>query len=117
MKKPKVYIASPYRLGDKQFNVERQIAVFDILLTAGFVPFAPLLNHFVDIQFPHTEDEWLEYDFEWQDCCDCVLRLDGMSAGADAEVARHNANGKPVFYSLIDLYRAYNKPLDIDKIK
>ena len=107
MRRVKVYIASPYRLGDKQFNVDRQIAMFDKLMKLGFVPFAPLLNHYVDIQFQHTEEEWLEYDFEWMACCDCVLRLDGQSSGADEEVERHNQYGKPVFYSLEDLCRAY----------
>ena len=107
MKKIKVYIASPYRLGLKEENVLRQVDMFHELMSRGFVPFAPLLNHYVDIHFPHDEMEWLQYDFEWLDMCDCVLRLDGESSGADAEVFRHNAQGKPVFYNIDELCKAY----------
>jgi hypothetical protein len=35
--------------------------------------------------------------------CDACLRLGGASAGADAEVARFRAAGKPVFFALDDV--------------
>jgi hypothetical protein len=35
--------------------------------------------------------------------CDAILRLAGESAGADAEVARFAAAGKPVFRALDDI--------------
>ena len=35
--------------------------------------------------------------------CDACLRIGGPSAGADAEVARMRATGKPVFFSLSEL--------------
>lgn len=35
--------------------------------------------------------------------CDAVLRIDGPSAGADAEVARFTAAGKPVFRAIEDI--------------
>lgn len=107
MKKVKVYIASPYRLGDKDRNVKRQIDAFHELLKRGFSPFAPLLNHYVDQEYPHSEQEWLSYDFDWLDVCDCVLRLEGESAGADEEVSRHRLARKPVFFTINDLLKTY----------
>jgi hypothetical protein len=37
------------------------------------------------------------------DRCDAILRLHGESAGADAEVARFTAAGRPVFHALADI--------------
>jgi hypothetical protein len=46
MEKIKVYIASPYTLGDVAVNVKRQLDCADELMNAGFAPFAPLYSHF-----------------------------------------------------------------------
>lgn len=35
--------------------------------------------------------------------CDACLRIGGASAGADEEVARFRARGKPVFYALAEV--------------
>jgi hypothetical protein len=35
--------------------------------------------------------------------CDAILRLPGASAGADEEVARFAAAGKPVFHALDEI--------------
>ena len=99
----KIYIASPYTKGDKDRNTYVQILAADVLACYGFVPYAPLLNHFWHGYFPHDYDFWLRLDLEWLPMCDALLRLPGESEGADKEVARAIELHKPVFYSLIEL--------------
>jgi hypothetical protein len=99
----KIYIASPYRVGDVGQNVRAQMEVFDLLVTMGYVPFAPLLFHFQHIVFPLPEEVWLELDFEWVRACDAVLRLPGESRGADMEVEVAKVANIPVFTSIQDL--------------
>lgn len=103
MKKLKVYIASPYTIGDSAVNVKRQIDAFDELLTRGFIPFAPLMSHFQHMVYPRNYEEWMEWDFEWVEACDCLLRLSGESLGADREIEHAKKHGIPVFYSIDQL--------------
>ena len=58
--KIKVYIASPYSLGDKLNNVRNSLFVSNELINKGFVPIAPLLFHFQDMIFPQEYDKWLD---------------------------------------------------------
>ena len=99
----KVYIASPYTLGDVAVNVKRQLDVSDELMTLGFAPFAPLYSHFQHMAHPRPYTDWIKIDLEWVIVCDCVLRLDGESKGADGEVEFAKKLGKPVFYSIKEL--------------
>jgi len=106
-KRIKVYIASPYTLGDVAVNVKRQIDTYDILVTKGFYPFAPLFSHFQHMFHPRPYQDWLEQDEIWVNVCDCLLRLDGESSGADKEVQWAIKAGKPVFYSVEELITFY----------
>jgi len=99
----RVYIASPYTKGDTAANVRRSIDAFNQLIELGFVPFSPLLSHFIEMIHPMSWEKWLEWDFAWLDQCDYILRLAGESKGADMEVARAIGLGKPVFYSIDEL--------------
>lgn len=103
----KVYIASPYTLGDVAVNVKRQLDCVDELMNEGFAPFAPLYSHFQHMAHPRPYEDWIKVDLEWVGVCDCVLRLDGESSGADGEVKHAQGMGIPVFYSLEELYLAY----------
>ena len=94
----RVYIASPYTLGDVEANVAKAIDAATELLDAGFVPYCPLLCHFWHMQRPRPYETWMALDMAWLEVCDCVLRLPGESAGADREVARAAELGKPVYY-------------------
>ena len=109
MKKLKVYIASPYTIGDTAVNVRRQIDVADIIMDMGLLPFAPLMSHFHHIIHPRSYENWLEWDFEWLASCDFVLRLSGESKGADMEVAKAIELGIPVVYSIEELYKIINQ--------
>jgi hypothetical protein len=50
---------------------------------------------------PHKS--WMEVDLPWVKVCDAVLRLPGMSVGADIETAFAAENLIPVFHSIEDL--------------
>ena len=100
-----VYIASPYRIGDKLTNVRASLEIANILMDKGFIPYAPLLNHFQDEIFPRSEKDWLEFDLRWLYKCDALLRLHGESKGADEEVLSASHVGMPVFYSIEDLVK------------
>lgn len=106
--KIKVYIASPYSLGDKLNNVRNSLSVSNELINRGFVPIAPLLFHFQDMIFPQEYDKWLEICRVILTTADCILRLPGESFGANIEVQDGIKLGLPVFYSLEELYKHYN---------
>jgi hypothetical protein len=99
----KVYIASPYTIGDVAVNVKRQMDCADELMTLGYAPFIPLLTHFQHIAHPRKYQDWVELDLEWLLSCDCLLRLDGESIGADKEIDMAKIYKKPVYYSIEEL--------------
>lgn len=107
----KVYIASPYTLGDVAVNVKRQIDCADELMNIGFLPFAPLYSHFQHMIHPRPYEDWIQIDLEWVEVCDCVLRLEGESHGADGEVLYAKQLGKPVFKSIEKLKEHYKHVL------
>jgi|ERR1035441_10272014 hypothetical protein len=108
----KVYIASPYTIGDVAQNVKLQLDTVEQLLNIDniFLPFAPLYSHFQHMAHPRPYEDWVSIDLEWVKVCDCVLRLGGISRGADDEVEFAKSLGKPVFYSIPDLIDYYVIP-------
>ena len=76
-------------------------------MNLGFLPFVPLYSHFQHMMFPRPYEDWLKYDFEWVEACDCVLRLPGESKGGDLEVEHAEKNGIKVFYSVDELVSFY----------
>jgi hypothetical protein len=111
----KVYIASPYTNGDQALNVRISLEAADKLIEHGFAPYAPLLSHFQHMLFPKDYNTWLKLDLEWLRACDIVLRLPGVSKGADIEVEEAKKLGKYVWYSLDKLleYSEIRKPVPI----
>jgi len=105
----KVYIASPYSNGDKEQNVALQLMVFEYLANHGYAPYAPLWSHFQNLVYQRPWEDWMRLDKEWVKMCDCVLRLEGESRGADIEVALAKRKAKPVFYSERELINYYNR--------
>ncbi|OSZ74614.1 hypothetical protein [Hydrogenophaga sp. IBVHS1] len=115
---PTVFIASPYSKGDPVLNAHFQCKIFDQLLTEKRVlPVAPLWTHFQHIVYPRPYQDWIDYDQAMLRLYDCCLRLNAeinvngldykecVSSGADAEVATFERLGKPVFYSIQELYQ------------
>lgn len=99
----KVYIASPYTIGDQIDNVRTQMTTFDEILELGFTPFAPLLVAFQHLLSPKSWEIWMQYDLQWLEMCDVLLRLPGESAGADIEVAHALEKGIKIVYSIEEL--------------
>lgn len=115
MLKPIVYIASPYTRGDVAINTFFQCKVFNQLLDDKKVwPIAPLWSHFQHTVFPRKYEDWIEYDQALLRLYDACLRVnpdfpqwdykETQSSGADNEVKTFQELGKPVFYSIEDLY-------------
>ncbi len=118
--KKTVYIASPYTKGDVAVNTRFQCEIFDKLLTEGKVlPVAPLWSHFQHLLFPRPYGDWIAYDQAMLHMYDCCLRLAAVNAalnysqnastGADAEIETFKRFGKPVFYSIAELYEWTDK--------
>jgi hypothetical protein len=109
MKKIKVFISSPYTIGDVAVNVRKSIDAFIKLKENSFIPFSPIaMSHFIQMVKEIEYDSWLEWDFEWVKTCDCVLRLPGISNGADKEVEEAKKNNIPIFYSIEKLIEYYD---------
>ena len=101
----RVYIASPYSIGNKVENVRYSLEVADRLMDKGFVTYAPLLNHFQNEMFPRPEFDWLNFDISWLCVCDVLLRLPGRSRGAYNEVVVAKVKKIPVVYSIDELLK------------
>jgi len=83
MRMKRVYIASPYSIGDQAVNVRRQIDCAEELMNLDFVPYAPLLSHFQHLVHPRPIEDWYKFDNVWVRTCHYLLRLPGKSKGAD----------------------------------
>ena len=78
-------------------------------------PVAPLWSHFQHTIFPRVYEDWIAYDQAMLHLYDACLRLTAEhpatgyrqhdSTGADNEVKTFQSLGKPVFYSLEELYQ------------
>lgn len=93
----RVYIAGPYTNGDPALNVRRAITAAEEVVAAGHVPFVPHLDHLWHLVNPHDYEYWLRLDLAWLEACDCVIRLDGDSPGADLELQAATQKGKAIY--------------------
>lgn len=112
----RVYIASPYEGARrwskvpligwwiKRKRVLHSLDVADDLFAMGLTPLPPLLSHFwakYGRARKRKWDQWLAYDVALlAGSAEAVLRLPGVSRGADYEVAVAEAAGIPVFHDL-----------------
>ena len=95
-----VYVSGPLSTGNQKRNVARAISAADQLLRAGHYPFLPHLNVFCDVQCPHSHQAWMTWDLAWLTKCDALIRLPGLSPGAEREVARATSLDLPIFRSV-----------------
>jgi hypothetical protein len=104
-RRTRVYVAGPMTgSGNPYANVWRGLDVAITLLDRGFAPYAPHLTSILEMtQGQRDRDVWLELDKAYLLVCDCLLRLDGVSPGADQEVAWARDAQIPVYYSLDSL--------------
>jgi hypothetical protein len=102
-----VYIAGPYTIPEPIENTRKAIDVWKELQDLGFtavVPHNTLLLHLV---YPETPEFWYDYDLQLMYRCDCVLRMDGESYGADEEVRLAKKHGIRVYYGIDAIRKAY----------
>lgn len=103
-KKKHIYVASPYTVGDQFCNVQKQIDCANRLIDMGYIPFSPLLmSVYLHAQVEREWQTWMEIDYAWVEKCDGLIRLEGVSKGADAEVEYAKKLGIPVFYNFEDI--------------
>ena len=101
MTQPWIYVAGPYTGGDVCANVrEAGLAAFK-LRDAGAVPIVPHLSHFLHYLYPRPYEYWMDWDFALLAKCDALVRLAGVSSGADREVERAREMDIPVFYDVV----------------
>lgn len=101
-----VYVAGP--LGKEEAwpaNVKRAIDTASCILDAHprlnvIVPHLATVMHAVH---PRDYEQWMAIDFGHILRCDAVYRIEGVSPGADREVAHALENGIPVFSCLSQL--------------
>ena len=113
MKRPTVvYVACPMRVGHWTDNVRTSLAAASDIRLKGYAPIVPTLSWFWDMVHPCSFDQWLEYDYAIINMCDCLVRLPGVSEGADLEMDYAVRQHKPVFNGTIDLYE--NMPCEVE---
>lgn len=96
-----VFVAGP--LGSSGLawrNVRKAVFTANTIVQLGHTPFIPHLYMFADMMMPQDESYWENLDIEWLEACDCVVRMDGESTGADNEVSFAAQRGMPVFYGI-----------------
>ena len=107
MKRPlRVYIAGPMTGGTAgNFNMEKiheAIEAHFTLIELGFVPHCPQLTVFCELMQPNriSYEQWLDLDINYINDCDIVLRIPGLSPGAERECKYARSRGKTVVDSL-----------------
>lgn len=96
----RVYVAGPYTHPDPVENTHRAVMLGDELLQAGYCPYIPHLNLLWHIIRPRPAADWYAYDKHWLVKCDVVLRMPGLSVGADGECALARMAGIPIVDSI-----------------
>lgn len=100
-----VYVAAPLT-GDPVVmaaNVDRAIRWGEQLALAGFVPFVPHAHGVrYQAECSHDYEWWMRWCLAQVARQDAVFRAPGISSGADREVVRARALGKPVFHDTFE---------------
>lgn len=99
----RVYIAGPYTQGEQAELVREAVLVGLAVYQHGHVPFIPHLYHFAHYLCPMPYDAWMMLDLSWLEACDALIRLPGVSPGADREVERAMVLGMSV-YDGVDVF-------------
>lgn len=98
-----VYIAGPYTGGVVEDNVRNAMLAGHDVLDLGLTPFVPHLCHFLHGLKERGYEDWMRFDFVWLERSDSLWRIPGVSPGAEREVEKMKALGRPIFYSLDEL--------------
>lgn len=123
----RIFISSPYSNGNTITdpdaliaNVNRSIDAAEELSRRGHTPFLPLLSHYWQERFQHDHAFWLEWCLKWLNMCDAMLRLDGVSKGANDEEREAVRMGMDIFRSIDEVPERCGRPasrsISVDKI-
>lgn len=100
------YVASAYTAPTEELtlaNVEKAIDAGEEIASCGVHVFVPHFYHHWHKRHPHSYEFWMAQCIAVLRRCDCLVRLDGSSKGADKEV--HIAYTElhiPVFFGVQD---------------
>jgi hypothetical protein len=99
MRLPRVYISGPITKGSRTNNVYDGYVWQEMLMRNGFAPLNPIATCVAPFAWEGwaSHDLWVACDLPWIEVADCVVRLDGESAGADIEVQHALDHNVPVF--------------------
>lgn len=85
--RPLLYLAAPYTRDDPVENTSKICRVADHIYQASkWVPVIPHLTLLWHLVSPHPVDFWYDYDLHLLRRCDAIVRLPGLSTGADREM-------------------------------
>jgi len=105
-------VAGPYGSGavseeERQRNLDALNRAALALFERGYVPVIGVNNALPVIRLDGSPDAsdriMMPYSLALSERCDACLRIGGASNGADEEVERFRAAGKPVYYKLEDV--------------
>ncbi|MCK5017483.1 MAG: DUF4406 domain-containing protein [Candidatus Peribacteraceae bacterium] len=105
MRRTVIYLACPMTKGNWTTNVRQCLQFAEELFTKGYTPIAPVLTWFWDIVHYHSHEDWLEYAFGLVAVSDAVLRVPGVSEGADMELDYAVRHDIPIYTDINDLYK------------
>jgi hypothetical protein len=93
-------------MAPENHNILRAIQTGMHLIRAGYAPLVPHLTIYTQRYGTFPMATWLEVDFSWLSCAHALLRLEGPSRGADAEVNYALSLGIPVFHEIRALFQS-----------
>lgn len=96
--KPLVYLAGPFTYPDciENTHVAMKFAN-DIYDTNVALPFTPHLSMFEHFLRPKPISYWYDRDIEYLEHCQGLIRMPGISVGADNEVSWCKENDLPYY--------------------
>lgn len=99
--RPLVYLAGPYTHPDPVVNTHRAIVTAaHLMVDAPLTVVVPHLTMLWHLVHPQPLDWWYSYDLALLARCDALLRIEGASTGADAEVEFAHLRGIPVLHGV-----------------
>ena len=95
-----VFVSGPYTIGDVAANVRNAMEAASQLIDKGHLVFVPHLFHFLHMHKPQPYVIWTAHDNAFLQHCNALVRLSGVSPGADDEVILARQWRIPVYSSV-----------------
>ena len=104
----RIYIAGPYsspNIIQGLRNIREGNKVAAKLLTMGYSPFSPFLDHIFSFYEDISVEQYYKYSLDFLEVCDAMLILPNSenSKGVQQEVVFATKKGIPIYYSIKDL--------------